>query len=181
MIVTVTPNTGIDQTLIVPEFELNKTIRACQSAMGMGGKATDASWILGKMGIPNLALGFAAGANGRLMVRMLEERGSDTDFVWVNGETRLNTIIVCQDGLGQSTFTTSTLEVSPQHILEFNEKYLKSLSLATCLIIGGSLPYGVPPSFYKELLKLRTTGASRLYSMPAVLACWPVWRPGQIS
>ena len=38
MIVTVTPNTGIDLTLLIPEFELNKTIRASQSALGMGGK-----------------------------------------------------------------------------------------------------------------------------------------------
>ena len=45
MIVTLTLNTAIDRTLFVREFVWNKTIRASQSVIGMGGKATDASWV----------------------------------------------------------------------------------------------------------------------------------------
>src|SRR5687767_1198759 len=108
MIVTLTPNTGIDHTLQVSSFQLNSTIRAIDSAWGMGGKATDVSWILGKLGVPTRALGFAAGSNGLRMEKMLHERGVETDFVWVGGETRLNTILVVS-GEGQSTITTSSL------------------------------------------------------------------------
>lgn len=64
MIITLTPNTGIDHTIQITSFQLNSTIRAIDSAWGMGGKATDVSWILGKLGIPTRALGFAAGPNG---------------------------------------------------------------------------------------------------------------------
>ena len=88
MIITLTPNTAIDYTLQVSSFQLNRTIRATDSAWGMGGKATDVSWILGKLGIPTRALGFAAGSNGARMENMLGERGVETDFVWVDGETR---------------------------------------------------------------------------------------------
>ncbi|HEX9386124.1 MAG TPA: hypothetical protein VF918_07380, partial [Anaerolineales bacterium] len=101
MIITLTPNTGIDHTVQIPSFQLNSTIRAIDSAWGMGGKATDVSWTLGKLGIPTRALGFAAGPNGVRMEKMLRERGTETDFVWVNGETRLNSIIVVA-GEGQS-------------------------------------------------------------------------------
>jgi 1-phosphofructokinase len=87
MIITLTPNTGIDHTLQVSSFQLNSAIRAIDSAWGMGGKATDVSWILGKLGIPTRALGFAAGPNGLRMEKMLRERGVETDFVWVDGET----------------------------------------------------------------------------------------------
>jgi 1-phosphofructokinase family hexose kinase len=153
MIVTVTPNTGVDLTVLVPEIELNKTIRASQSALGMGGKATDVSWILGRLGIPNLAIGFAAGYTGKQMVKMLEERGSSTRFVWVGGETRRNTIIVAQDGRGQSTFTVSTLEVSALHLKKFERVFRESLSQATCLVLGGSLPKGVPNSFFSSLIE----------------------------
>jgi 1-phosphofructokinase family hexose kinase len=164
MIVTVTPNTGIDLTLRVPEFELNKTIRASQSALGMGGKATDVSWILGRLGVPNLATGFAAGYTGRQMVKMLEERGSATRFVWTGGESRRNTIIVAQDGQAQSTFTVSTLEVSARHLVKFNQVFQESLKKANCLVLGGSLPRGVPTSFFKNLIEI-----ARAYSIPVLL------------
>ena len=118
MIISVNPNTCIDRTLVVPEFALNKTIRASRFALGMGGKAADASWILGEYGIPSLVLGFAAGNTGLQMEQMLKDRGAKTDFTWVEGETRIHNIIVMEDGSGQSTFAVPTLIVHPEHITD---------------------------------------------------------------
>ena len=151
MIITLTPNTGIDHTVQVSSFQLNKTIRATDSAWGMGGKATDVSWILGKLGVPTRALGFAAGPNGQRMEDMLRRRGVETDFVWVEGETRLNTILVVE-GRGQSTITTSTLNVSTAHLSEFALRYENALKDASCVMMGGSLPRGVPAGFYREAI-----------------------------
>src|SRR5690349_5172589 len=132
MIITLTPNTGIDHTIQVPSFELNHTIRALDSVWGMGGKATDVSWTLGRLGVATRALGFAAGPNGVRMETMLQERGVETDFVWVEGETRLNTVLVVT-GQGQSTITSSSLKVSPQHLSEFSTRYQKVLDGASCV------------------------------------------------
>jgi len=151
MIITLTPNTGIDHTLQLSSFQLNSTIRAIDSAWGMGGKATDVSWILGKLGIPTRALGFAAGPNGLRMENMLHERGVETDFVWVDGETRLNSVIVVS-GQGQSTITSSSLNVSPEHLSEFAAQYEKALVGASCVVMGGSLPNGVPGEFYAKAI-----------------------------
>ncbi len=151
MIITVTPNTGIDHTVHVSSFQLNSTIRAIDSAWGMGGKATDVSWILGKLGVPTRALGFAAGSNGQRMDNMLRQRGVETDFVWVEGETRLNMVLVVS-GEGQSTITTSSLNVSPAHLTEFTSRYQKDLDEASCVVIGGSLPSGVPIEFFAEAI-----------------------------
>ena len=151
MIVTLTPNTGIDYTLQVSSFQLNKTIRATDSAWGMGGKAIDASWTLGKLGVPTRALGFAAGPNGLRMENMLRARGVETDFVWVDGETRLNTIIVVP-GEGQSTITSSSLNVFPAHLSEITVRYQNALKSASCVVMGGSLPSGVPVEFYAEAI-----------------------------
>jgi 1-phosphofructokinase family hexose kinase len=151
MIITLTPNTGIDHTVQIPGFRLNSTIRASDSAWGMGGKATDVSWTLGKLGVPTRALGFAAGPNGVRMEKMLRERGVETDFVWVEGETRLNSIIVVP-GEGQSTITSSSLNVAPEHLSEFAARYQKALEGACCVVIGGSLPGGVPIEFYAEAM-----------------------------
>lgn len=147
MIVTLTPNTGIDHTIQVPSFQLNSTIRALDSAWGMGGKAIDVSWILGQLSVPSRALGFAAGPNGLRMESMLRERGVETDFTWVEGESRLNTVLVVPNE-GQSTITTSSLNVSPGHVAEFRAQYQAALEDASCVVMGGSLPAGVPTEFY---------------------------------
>jgi 1-phosphofructokinase len=154
MIITVNPNTCIDRTLVVPEFVLNKTIRASKFALGMGGKAADASWILGEFGIPSLALGFAAGASGRQMEQMLKDRGAKSDFTWVEGETRVHTIIVMEDGSGQSTFAVPTLVVKPEHILDLETRFTLALKHASCVVVGGTLPPDVPQDLYTRLVSL---------------------------
>jgi tagatose 6-phosphate kinase len=153
MIVTVTPNTGLDQTLFIPSFVLNRTIRASQSYLGIGAKGTDTSWILGKWGVPSLALGFAAGPVGRMMEEMLHARGVQTDFTWVDGSTRWNNIIVYEDGSGQSTITSPTLQVAPEHLVDFQERFKRCLPSATCLVLAGTTPAGVPADFYPSLVR----------------------------
>lgn len=172
MIITLTPNTGIDHTLQVSSFQLNQTIRSTDSAWGMGGKATDVSWILGKLGVPTRALGFAAGPNGERMESMLRVRGAETDFVWVEGDTRLNTVLVIP-GEGQSTITTSSLQVSPRHLEELTARYEKALESASCVVMGGSLPVGVPADFYRDaILQAHARGVPVLFdsSGPSLVA-----------
>ncbi len=185
MIVTLTPNTGIDYTLQVSSFQLNSTIRATATAWGMGGKAIDASWILGKLGIPTRALGFAAGPNGIRMESMLRERGVETEFIWVEGETRLNTILMV-DGEGQSTITSPSLRVSTEHLSQFNAVYEKALEGASCVMMGGSLPGGVPIGFYADAIhKAHERGVPVIFdsSGPPLIAgiksCPNVIKPNQ--
>lgn len=152
MIVTVTPNTCIDRTLVVREFVLNKTVRAARWATGMGGKAADASWILGEYGIPSLALGFKAGESGRQMEQMLVSRGAKTNFTEVEGETRVHTVIVMADGGGQSTFSVTSLIVRPHHIQDLEDRFSTTLETAGCVVTGGTLPAGVPDELYSKLI-----------------------------
>ncbi|MEA3345430.1 MAG: class II aldolase/adducin family protein [Chloroflexota bacterium] len=82
MIVTLTPNTGLDRAIFLERFEWGQTIRAAGSTLAMGGKGTDVSMVLGTLGYPNLALGFAAGETGQRMQQMLEDQGAGCDFAW---------------------------------------------------------------------------------------------------
>jgi 1-phosphofructokinase family hexose kinase len=152
MIVTLTPNTSLDQTVMIPTFELNRTIRATKSLYGMAGKPTDASWILAELGLPSLALGFAAGAIGQKIETMLHNRQIQTDFVQVEGESRVNIVIICEDGSGQTTITTSSLEVHPAQIEALLAKYESALDNASCVVMGGTLPKGVSPDFYTDAI-----------------------------
>jgi 1-phosphofructokinase family hexose kinase len=119
---------------------MDTTMRATRTVTSMGGKPADASFILGEMGIPSLALGFAAGDVGRGVEQMLEARGVAVDFIQVGGETRINTVIISEQDGGHATITTSTLEVYPEHIEELRRRYRTALEDATCVVIGGTQP-----------------------------------------
>lgn len=164
MIVTVTPNTGLDRILFVPSFQLNHTMRASQWMMSMGGKGADASWILGEMGTPSLALGFAAGLTGQQMVMMLRARGVTTDFTPVGGETRVNTVMITEDTGDHATITVSSLDVSAEQVDDLRGRYASALKQATCVLLGGTLPPGVDVSLYTEFVR-----AARERNIPIIL------------
>jgi 1-phosphofructokinase family hexose kinase len=163
MILTVTPNTAIDRTLFVPTFRLGRTLRASRAAMGMGGKAADAAWILGEMGYDVLATGFASGLAGFQMEEMLRERGVETDFIWVKGETRTNTIIVAEDVGSQTTVSVPSLIVDGEFLDVLFERYQEYLGGSSCVIIGGSLPNGVRLDFHFQYIE-----AARRRDIPVI-------------
>mgnify|MGYP005834300737 CR=1 FL=1 len=165
MILTITPNTGLDRVIFVQAFAWGKTIRADDAAWGMGGKATDASLVLGELGEPNLATGFAAGETGARMVRMLMQHpATRCDFVWVEGETRTNYILVERSQRTQTTITVAGLHVRPEHVAELEQRVADALSRARCVVVGGSLPVGVPPELYPRLI-----ARAKAHGVPVIL------------
>jgi 1-phosphofructokinase family hexose kinase len=154
MILTVTLNPALDRTYFIKDFTWNRTIRAEQAVPGMGGKGTDASWILGELGYPSRALGFAAGNAGRIMAKMLRARSCKTDFVWVHGETRVNIVIIGNAGQGQTTLTEPGLKIDAGALEKFRSKFKAALKSSSCVIIGGTVPPGMDVSIYTELVKI---------------------------
>jgi 1-phosphofructokinase len=150
MIVTLTPNTAIDRTYFIPGWSPNRAIRASHSALGTGGKGVDASWILAEMGLPSLALGFAAGPTGRQLENLLKAKGVTPDFTWVDGETRTNIVLVCEDGSGQSTISADTLRPREADSTILVERYRRALEGASCVVAGGTLPASLNVDFFAE-------------------------------
>ena len=161
MILTVTLNPAVDRTYLIKDFAWNRTIRSGQAVLGMGGKGTDASWVLGELGYANLALGFAAGDTGRLMEKMLRARGCRTDFVWVEGETRTNIVIIGERG--QSTLTEPGLQIGAGALERLRRKFNKALKTASCVVIGGTVPPGIDAAIYTELVE-----SARAAGLPVV-------------
>jgi 1-phosphofructokinase family hexose kinase len=164
MILTVTLNPAIDRTYFVKDFSWNRTIRASQSVVGVGGKGTDASCVLGELGYASLALGFAAGDTGRLMNRMMRKHGCKTDFVWVDGETRTNIVIVSSECQCQSTVTEPGLQIGMRELEKLKDKFSAALKKASCVLIGGPVPPRLDASIYTELVK-----QAREAGLPVVL------------
>ena len=154
MIVTVSANTGLDYIYFIPQWESGKTLRASRVVQGMSGKPADCSWILAEMGITSLALGFAAGMTGEIVKAMMASRGITTDFVPVDGESRRNLIIATEDGAAHTAITSSSLVVSEAHIAALREKYIAALDGCELVVLGGTLPKGMKPEFYTDLIAL---------------------------
>ena len=154
MIVSLTPNTTIDLTVFVPKLATNTTIRATRTYHSLGGKPTDAAWILGRMGVGSLALGLAAGAVGEKVKSMLEAHGVTADFIAAEGETRINTVIMDESSGEHTTITTASMTVTKAHLEALRERYLEALPTASVVITGGSLPPGMSPEFYFEAIEL---------------------------
>jgi 1-phosphofructokinase family hexose kinase len=154
MIVTVAPNTAIDHSFFIPKFDPGHTVRARDSVQGIGSKPSNVSSILAELGMPSLSLGFAADLTGKKLESLLVERGVTVDFTWVDGETRRNIVLVTEDGTPQTTITASTLRVNSQQQSALIERYKKALDEGSCVVMGGTLPSGVEPPFYAELIRL---------------------------
>lgn len=164
MIVTVTPNTSVDHVISVPSLVVGTTVRASGKTEGMGGKPTDVSWILGGLGTPSYALGFAAGNVGAQVETMLRGRGVTTDFTTVWGESRRNIVILSQSDSRQTTITVPSLEVHPEHVQDLYTRFEQILGDASCVVLGGTLPAGVPDEFYSKLI-----GLARSRGVPVIL------------
>ncbi|MCX6019447.1 MAG: PfkB family carbohydrate kinase, partial [Chloroflexi bacterium] len=152
MIITVTPNTGIDHVVFVDMLHKNRTSRAVDSAIGMAGKPTDASYVLGELGIPSLALGFAAGDVGRIAEALLRSKGATPAFTEVHGRSRLNTVLIDRSDGSATTITTATLRVDAAQRAALLDTFDAALSQATAIILGGTLPDGVGPDLFAELI-----------------------------
>jgi 1-phosphofructokinase family hexose kinase len=153
-VVTVTANTGIDFIYFIPAFEAGRTLRASRVIQSMGGKPTDCSWILGVMGIPSLALGLAAGMTGEIMKQMLREQGVTPDFIPVDGESRRNLVIAPEDGSPHTAITIASLIVTDAHVAALRERYIAALAGCELVVLGGTLPKGMSPSFYTDFIQL---------------------------
>ena len=154
MIVSLTPHTTIDLTVFIPKYLPDTTIRATQTHYSLGGKPTDAAWILGRMGVPSLALGLAAGSVGHKAQAMLEEFGVTVDFVEADGETRICTVIIDESSGQHTTITTASMQVTPAHLDQLRDRYAQALDGASVVITGGSLPPGMTPDFYADAIKM---------------------------
>jgi 1-phosphofructokinase family hexose kinase len=102
---------------------------------------------------------------------MLRAHGVTTDFVWVAGETRLNVVIVTGDG--QLTVTAPGLTIQPEDQAQLEARYTAALDGAACVVLGGSLPAGMPTDFYAGAIRqARARGLPVLFdaSGPALRA-----------
>lgn len=181
MILTITPNPTLERMVFIPRLMVNRTLRVSNRMLTPSGKGVDVSLVLSALGEATCALGFVAGAGGRLLDQMLHAQDIATDFTWTDGETRMNVIIIGQEDHTHTTLADDTLVITPAHEQALIETFTRQLAQATCVTMGGSMPRTASVDLYARLIALArerqlpvildASGAA----MPQWLAAGPTW------
>jgi tagatose 6-phosphate kinase len=159
-ITTVTLNAAIDKTYFLERFPLGKVTRAEQVISSPGGKGINVARVIRQLGSQAMATGFVGGTNGEYIVRELSRQGIPTDFVFVDGESRL-----CLNMIDLTEKTaTELLEPGPaireEQIGQLRQKVAELAEQSSIVAFSGSLPKGVHDSIYAELIEIvRSKGA----------------------
>ena len=131
-------------------------MRTSKVVESVGGKGLDASVVLRTLGVETVGLSMVAGAVGQRLVGLLEQHGIQHDLVWVQGETRIAHVIVEERNNRHSHVTTETLVITDDDSEELLRRLRLRLTGAEWVIAAGSLPPGVPVSYYHSVSRIAT-------------------------
>ena len=148
MIYTVTLNPSLDYILHADSFSLGKVNRSQKEEILPGGKGVNVSRVLAELGIPSVALGFAAGFTGDAFVRLVRECGVAADFLPASGMTRINVKIRSRE---ETDINACGPSVAQEDLAALAQK-LKDVPQNTVLVLAGSAPASLSPDCYVRLL-----------------------------
>jgi 1-phosphofructokinase/tagatose 6-phosphate kinase len=153
MIITVTLNAAIDRTLSVPNFRLGRRHRTVEQRTMAGGKGVNVARTLKTLGQPVIATGLAGGPTGTRIVEQLTEESILNDFVRIREESRTNLSVLDPTTGEQTEINERGPAVSAQELELFREKLLYLAQGADHVVFAGSLPRGIEPSVYAEMVR----------------------------
>lgn len=152
MIYTLTANPAIDLNVSCEQLVPNSVSRTTDPVYTPNGKGLNVSFTLKHFGVDSTILGFFGGFSGRYVVDGAREKGCQVEPVWVDGITRINTFISLTDGSGDEyKLPTAGCAVPRAQQLQMLE-LLKALPDLDVLVISGSLPPMIEPSYYDEII-----------------------------
>lgn len=152
MIITVTPNPAVDQTLWPESVASGEVHRVRESHIDPGGKGINASRMAHRLGWPTIAFGFAAGEPGDIVERTLRDERVHHQLVRVAGRTRINVTIVDPGGVATSFYDRGpTVAVADVEALDELVRFW--LQTGRVLVLAGSLPPGIPIDYYATLTR----------------------------
>ncbi|MFF7394154.1 1-phosphofructokinase [Streptomyces scabiei] len=172
MILTVTPNPSLDRTYEVPSLDRGEVIRATGERMDPGGKGVNVSRAVAAAGRRTVAVLPLGGAPGALVADLLDAQGIEVARVAVAGATRSNIALAEADGvLTKINAPGPELSAAEQELLL--ETVRAQSADASWIACCGSLPRGLAPSWYAELVARAHAAGTRIAldtSGPALLA-----------
>lgn len=163
MLYTLTPNPSVDRSLVIPEIRFNSVLRSEQVRLDYGGKGFNVSRGLHTFGIESTAIAWVGGGSGKMLADGLQRLGIQTDFVWMDEETRTNTMMIEEDGDWHIKVNEPGPSISEDAIRQMFQKVEGYAKKGDVWILSGSLPPDVPDKFYADLISILKSRGARVY------------------
>lgn len=150
MILTVTMNASVDITYVLSEFQLGQTNRVATIEKTAGGKGLNVSRVLHQVKGQVCASGMLGGTTGEFIQNSLTEQGLEQHFYQIQQESRNNISII--SGAEQTEILEAGPTVSEEEQQQFVALFKTLLGQVDTVVLSGSLPAGMKPSFYSWLV-----------------------------
>ena len=157
---TVTCNTAVDTTYVLDRLTPGAIHRVARVLPAPGGKGNNVARVLRALGHDVVATGFAGGHTGRYISDALAALGIEPAFLPVPGDSRICLTLV-EEATGRITeIREPGAEVPPGDDRRLIDHVVALARTVEVVAISGSLPPGLPPDFYADLVAaVRATGA----------------------
>ena len=152
MILVLNLNASIDKRYTLKDLVKGAVQRADAVDNTPGGKGLHVANVDTILGEDTLVTGWLGGKSGEFIAERVHDYGIRGDFVPVAGETRSCLAIITEDG-AQTEILEPGPTISPDELAAFREKFRALLAKADVVVASGSMPRGVPDTFYAELIR----------------------------
>jgi 1-phosphofructokinase family hexose kinase len=153
VVLTFTINPAIDRTVFVDHLVFEDRGYILSRAEGVGGRGINASRVIQSFGAKTHAILTAGGNTGKKIEQLLKNEGFSSDVVPIHSESRTNLTISDKQGL---TIKLNELgpALEPSELAALQKAVEKRIAKASCLMICGTIPPGIAPHFYCELITI---------------------------
>ena len=153
MIYTVTLNPAIDKTVVIEEFKAGTVNRITTMREDAGGKGVNVSKCLKKLGADTVAVMILAGAAGKRLSTMLDDRKIPMLRIPAEGENRTNLKIIDPVNHTNTDINEPGPKIDEDLLETLKEKLGKSVGKGDIVVLSGSLPKGADKSLYAQWTK----------------------------
>ncbi|MDO4670743.1 MAG: hexose kinase [Aerococcus sp.] len=153
MILTVTLNPSIDISYPLEHLQVDDVNRIKNVGRTAGGKGLNVSRVVNELGEDVLATGFVGGHYGEELKHLLDGNQISHDFTAIAGDTR-ECIAILHDGGNQTEILEAGPTITAEEQAAFMKNFTRLIEKADVVAMSGSLPQGLKPSFYAELIAL---------------------------
>lgn len=153
MILTICPNPSIDCTIELNSLNVGMLNKIDSKVETYSGKALNVAIGVSRLGEKSFATGFMFENHGRMFEHVLDKEQVEHKFVYNTGNARVNyKIIDKRSMLTEINDRGETVARDKQEeLIKMVEQIAPSCEIA---VMSGSLPKGVKPEFYAEVLSV---------------------------
>ncbi|MCH9058776.1 MAG: 1-phosphofructokinase family hexose kinase [Planctomycetes bacterium] len=162
MIITVTLNPAIDQTIEVEEFHETDTNRVAAIRWDIGGKGINVARTLKELGYEPLACGFAPRDLGGMIEDALQDAGIGCEFVLVPGEMRTNITILDRSTHRHTVLAAAGAPVDEHAVELLRSRIARRVRPGSWVVLAGSIPPPGDAGLYTELIRVALAGGARV-------------------